>query len=531
VALDATNDGVAASEQRKCCDRTRPDDCFATMKRIKHCTDTHQPDETLQQVQEARAAWEAAEQVSAPLQSHMLQVQADYDGKLQLLRQADLALQDHTDLEKKWTDQANVTATLLIRQPHRKAELEAKITQQQSKATHHATKKEEASTLLLTAHQNEQTALSALQAAEQEAASAAATAEEMKVKYEADMSGGECCSFVTLTKEGENPSVVKWECCNADGCHYEEGKTTVSHQECNWNGELTSDGCKCDINHGGLDCSVESTTENCFAGQRSNGERPDDRAACASCYKCQSGGPKKVGGIVSVAGDDRCLLHRGKEELCLSCHEDAGLVRVGDMDLTPWNSGYRQMGYCRTFPKIPIKMAAFEVAHPMSCETACHPTHNHLFSQSKLMWCSKVCSSWNMLHVDKAGLRVATAALCGTVKQTHCHTHSSATLANMEAKPHKCYSHKKVQPWAVCYSLRTSQYSNGFGDSCARGALNVNSKQQNSWIASRVSGIQTGAGGRWCCYAAGSSGFQLPGWMKESEKPNSYWCSGVAMRT
>jgi len=532
VAIDSTNNGVAASEQRKCCDRTLLPDCFASLKRIKQCTAAYQPDETLQQLQHARTEWDAAEAVSAPLQAKMIQVQADYDAKLKLLREAEHSVKDHTRLEKEWTDQANKTAQLLVRQPHRKTELEAKITKQNVKTAFHATKRQEASERFTQAQQEEQVALVAVEAAEKQALAAATNAEELKVKYEADMGGGECCAFVTLTEPGANPSVVKWECCNADGCHYKEEQTTVSHQECNWNGQLGIDGCKCDASHGGLDCSVESTDEGCFNGERANGERPDDRAACATCYKCQGGGPAKSGGIVTVAGDDRCLLHRGKEELCLSCQDGAGLIRIGDADLTPWNQGYRQLGYCAPFPKISIRMAQFEQAQPLSCESSCHPTHNHLFSQSKLMWCSKVCSSWNMLHVEKAGQLVATASLCQAVKQTHCHTDVSTTLSNIEQKPHKCFSKKAVKPWAVCYSKQASgstQYSDGFGESC-NGALNLNSDQQNSWIATRVSDINSGAGGRWCCFSATSTGFQLPDWMKESEKPNSYWCSSVAMQ-
>lgn len=190
------------------------------------------------------------------------------------------------------------------------------------------------------------------------------------------------------------------------------------------------------------------------------------------------------------------------------------------------------MGYCRPFPKIPIQMADPVSAHPITCESACHPTMNNIFSQSKLVWCSKVCSSWNMLHVSRTSShKVLTAALCHAEKQSHCHTHVSTTLPTIEQAPYKCTTSKQVKPWAVCYSKATSgssRFNDGYGSTCGQdNGLNPNSDQTSSWLAQKVSKLETGAGARWCCFREVA---QLPDWMNSDQKPDSYWCSGVAMR-
>eukprot|EP00656_Telonema_subtile_P048443 TRINITY_DN5772_c0_g1_i1.p1 TRINITY_DN5772_c0_g1~~TRINITY_DN5772_c0_g1_i1.p1 ORF type:complete len:875 (-),score=214.22 TRINITY_DN5772_c0_g1_i1:272-2896(-) len=532
IKVDDTNNGVAESEQRRCCDRTLLSNCAASVKRVKACAGTHSPDETLAQVQQARESWHQAELIAAPLQARQMEAQAAFETGLTQLKELMLVKSDHSEQEKQWSQQLLSTQALLKRQPHRKEELELKIKHQTTQASHHHTEGINAATALEAAKSAKEAAEAGLREAESLAAEAAAKAEALKVAYEVDQSGGECCGLVTLSEAGANPSVVKWECCGPDGCRYLEHRTRVTHKECNWNGKLGQDGCSCDANHGGLDCSVEIASGTCFSGTRNNGQRPSDRAACATCYKCQSGAAKRTAGVVTVAGDDQCLLLHGKENMCLSCHPGAALIRVGDSDLPIWNQGYRQRGYCRPFPKVSISMADSQTAHPLSCESQCGPSHNHLFSQSKLMWCSKVCSAWNSLHVARtASHRVATVALCEAVKQTHCHTDATTTLSNMDTAPHKCFSQKEVQPWAVCYSKAQAgphSYNDGWGTTCAQdGGLNANSGQSSSWLAQRVSDLNTGLGARWCCF--GKTG-QLPKWMREQEKPDSYWCSGVAMR-
>ena len=168
-------------------------------------------------------------------------------------------------------------------------------------------------------------------------------------------------------------------------------KNLVCLQECNWNGELTAEGCHCIEGYGGLDCSVESTSEGCFTGERANGERPEGLTACNTCYKCNDG-PATVreDGVVTKGGNERCLLHSGKESLCLSCPEGAGLMRLGDQG-AGWGEGYKQMGECRKLPRASIKVASDQqMTHRMACEQQCHPTRSTVFAESKLNWCSKV---------------------------------------------------------------------------------------------------------------------------------------------
>lgn len=99
---------------------------------------------------------------------------------------------------------------------------------------------------------------------------------------------------------------------------------------------------------GGADCHVEATNQ-CFTGKRSDGSSPG-LAGCATCYKCQKGLPKIVGGAVTVAGDDRCGTLKGPEELCLSCGPGAGLIRSGDREANMWELGYRSLGKCVKYP-------------------------------------------------------------------------------------------------------------------------------------------------------------------------------------
>jgi len=520
IAVPGTNDGVAESEHRKCCDRTLLSECFASHKRIGQCTPTHSPNEELAASHVKRGAWNRAEGVSTPLQAEQLQKEATHNTALAQRREADMNVKDNTEGEQEWWLKANTTKQLLIRQPHRKAELTVKIAAQEAQEAEYKAKKEVALVEQAAAVDAEATAEAALNTAKAAATGAAEEADSLRVQYEESLGGGECCSWRTTSHPNANPSIVKWECCNADRCEYHEHRTKTAHKECNWNGELTAEGCHCIEGYGGLDCSVESTSEGCFTGERANGERPEGLTACNTCYKCNDG-PATVreDGVVTKGGSERCLLHSGKESLCLSCPDGAGLMRLGDQG-AGWGEGYKQMGECRKLPRASIKVASDQqMTHRMACEQQCHPTRSTVFAESKLNWCSKVCSGWNKLKVSReTNSHVDVAVLCGAGKDIHCHASTNSSVANIPSAPHKCFSHKKIQPKAVCFAKSSPSAD------CEGGG------QNSAWLHEQVSDLNSAEGAGWCCFEQAESGFGLPSWMGEEDKSASYWCNGVAMR-
>jgi len=520
IAIGGTNDGVVLSEHRKCCDRTLLSECFASHKRIGECKPTHPPNEALALSNQKRATWDRAEGVSAPLQVQQLQKEAAHNTALAQRREADMTVQDNTEGEAEWKLKANTTGMLLIRQPHRKVELDVKIAAQKGQEDDFRQKKEEALVKQTTAEEVEAAADAELDAAKAAATGAADEAERLKVEYEQSLGSGECCGWVTTSSPNTNPSVVKWECCSADQCEYHEHRTKTAHQECSWNGELTAEGCKCTEGFGGLDCSVSSSTQGCFSGERANGEKPEGLTACSSCYKCNNG-PATVreDGVVTAGGSERCLLHSGMESLCLTCPEGSGLLRLGDQG-AGWADGYKQMGECRKLPQASIKLASdHQLVHRMACVKQCHPTRSTVFAQSKLNWCSTVCSGWNKLKFTHGtNGEVDVGVLCGAVKDIHCHSATNSSVANIPAAAHQCFSHKKVQPKAVCFAKSDPSAT------CEGGG------QNSAWLQEQVGDLNSAEGAGWCCFEHSDGGFGLPDWMAEADKPASYWCNGVAMR-
>lgn len=354
-----------------------------------------------------------------------------------------------------------------------------------------------------------------------------AVATALKDDYEAVATGGECCATIMLTSANANPGVQKEQCCNANKCWFNEEKTVITHAECSYHGELTPNGCVCQAGNGGPDCLVttEPDPSNCFSGTRSNNVSPDSAAACASCYKCTSGSSVKVNGKVVEAGDDVCDRVEGKEHLCLSCNPGAGLIRYGDSNPELFGLGYTQAGRCLPFPKVNVDLSEPGHVSPWSCEQACFPEQGDVFAAERLLSCTKVCSSWNHLMVQKGSSDVASTALCHSTKDAHCHANVTAgtTVNNMHTAGHTCVNHKTVQTKSICYSLATvgaTGYSNGYGSTCEGSSLPTTDSGLQAWLQAHSGPT----GERWCCYKNLTN---VPDWI--GSVPDQMWCASAAM--
>jgi hypothetical protein len=365
--------------------------------------------------------------------------------------------------------------------------------------------------------------------------------------------GGECCKWKD-PGGGANPRVYSKQCCTGEGCT-EKAKGT-RHAECNWNGELTGQGCKCGEGFGGADCLVQSSKTTCFNGKRSNGDRPG-LAACATCYKCQQKLPKVVNGVVVIAGEDRCetltgphsrpvarwgacldsgcVCVLGPEELCLTCGAGAGIVPSGDQEQAVWQVGYRSLGKCQPYPTA----VDVETKAPL-CVGNCYPRQAVAYAQGKLQVCNKVCSVWNPINVKVASVNVEAAAVCHVAKEDVCHaaagtppappscspsscSHTSGATLGSLTQPRRCFTKKQLHPRLVCHVMAKStagvKYTNGYGTGCTGGAK-----------PAKDLGMVGKGTEKWCCWDtpegkpfAGSA----PAWLKNVSQKQ--WCSEAAL--
>jgi len=348
-------------------------------------------------------------------------------------------------------------------------------------------------------------------------------ADEKRLEYEKVSTGGKCCAFVSQSQKGQNPSIMKEECCTSVACTFDEKKTVIAHKECNWHGTLLRTGCACQKEYGGVDCKVEASTS-CFGGTRENGRTNRDSSACKTCYKCGSGAPKKIDGVVVRAGDDMCKRIDGPENLCLSCGKGSGLIRHGDTKLTWFGLGYHNTGRCQPYPSADLQKAEHKADDASTCKEACFPTKGHVYKTGKLMSCTKVCSSWNPVMVRKAKQDVQATALCHVKKDSHCHANVTASLATMRQSEHTCVTAKQATPATICYSKAydgRTRYADGYGTTCDGKGVPTTDAGVKKWIQGQVTGAE-----RWCCY---KSLAHLPSWLKAVA--SHLWCAGSAMQT
>jgi len=352
-------------------------------------------------------------------------------------------------------------------------------------------------------------------AARKSANAVRAAADEALAAYEKIQSSGKCCAFLQMSGQGANPHVMKEECCNAHGCTYDESKTVTSHLECSTNGQLTkTGGCVCRQGWGGTDCSVKVSKQGCYSGAGG------DNVSCASCYSCGDEKRNKDGSI-QVAAAGFCT-NNGKD-LCLSCPKGSGLIRYGDSNAGATASGYKQAGRCQPYPIADAGKASHDAPDPANCKEVCAPEKNVDFKGGSVMTCTKVCSSWNPVVVDKTGKQVEATALCHVRKDAHCHPNISGgtTMHNIQTKDHTCVSKKEVSPAAICYSLSeiNGKKFTGVGTSCEGAGVSTVGAVLKDLLSNHSAGAQ------WCCYKDHAS---LPAWMKAVSKHQ--WCSATAMR-
>jgi len=473
--IGRSNQGVASSEQRLCCRRTGHHLCHATEKRIRTCADGFVADEVMDDVQTAMKAADESQAKAKQAQEEAAAAQVGADNAKSKLSEAEAyaASQEKSGASDAALESAKTGAV--------KAKKVA----------------EQADGLALEA--------------EKKATKLAAKAKQKRRAYEVKSLGGMCCGW-TPAKAGKttNPRVFDETCCSGDGC--KSMSQRIAHKECSWNGELTSQGCKCDKNHGGSDCAVEASTSGCFAGIRKNGQRVPGVGACKTCYKCKSGLPKRVEGRVVVAGDDRCSTEAGPETLCLSCDSNtAGLIRFGDSHRDAWRVGYHDTGSCKIFPSLAI------AAVGSKCYSNCYPRGVMALNKGSTQVCTKACTIWNQVKVQLESRLVEAVGLCHAEKETHCVAEEGKSLSDF-SKPRKCFSNKNLSVAAVCYVMQVqgnARHPGGFGTGCSNGAK-----------PAKDLGISDSTG-KWCCYEARGGKVSLPSWMKQTEE--SQWCAGPAL--
>jgi hypothetical protein len=348
-------------------------------------------------------------------------------------------------------------------------------------------------------------------AAQKKAEAQRALADTAHKAYAAGAKGGKCCSWKDPGGAGSE-RVMTQECCSADKC--KTGTQRTRHRECNFNGELTANGCKCGAGFGGADCRVEATSQ-CFNGKRSDGSSPG-LAGCSSCYKCQQGLPKLQGGAVTVAGEDRCETLQGPEELCLSCGPGAGLVRSGDKQANMWELGYHSLGKCVKYPGHIIASAQPQ------CVSNCFPRRVGDYRTATLHVCNKVCSVWNKVQLKVGSTAVNAAGACTVSKEDACHAADGETLASL-SKARRCFAKKHAHPAKVCYQMNKSAggttYGNGYGTGCADGAR-----------PAKDAGLSGAGSEKWCCWEiqeGKAAEFKPPKWLEPVSLKQ--WCTGALL--
>lgn len=273
----------------------------------------------------------------------------------------------------------------------------------------------------------------------------------------------------------------------------------------------------------------------CFTGVRASGVRPVDAAACNTCYACRDGPSIKsdgsalhlahTAGMVTEAGSDVCSRMEGKEHLCLSCNAGAGLLRYGDSKLDLFALGYSQAGRCQPYPILDVRKTTPDEESPESCKGVCFPEQGHTFTHSKMLSCTKVCSSWNPIVVPKHGTAgVAATALCHLRKDSYCIANATAghSAATLHTPGHTCTDKKQLAPAAACYSkaiVNGESYDDGYGAICDGDSVPMTDAAVKDWLHHHA------AGNRWCCYTDLAA---LPAWLQSV--PSHMWCAGSAMR-
>jgi len=286
---------------------------------------------------------------------------------------------------------------------------------------------------------------------------------------------------------------------------------------------------------GGTTCSIKtSSAEKCFSGLRSNGDRPSDAAACRTCYSCTDSASVKsdgsarfqsaMSGQVMEAGSDVCDRLEGKENLCLSCPAGSGLLRLGDSNLEYAALGYSEAGRCQPYPVLAVDKATPGHSSPQSCKSVCYPEQASTFKEKRVLSCTKVCSAWNPVKVEKAGVAVSATALCHLQKDSHCIANATAstTAATLHTEGHTCVNKKSVTPATICYSKSSAggtHYDDGYGTVCDGDSVPMTDAAVRDWLTNHA------AGSRWCCYKQRSL---LPDWMQAV--PTHMWCAESAMR-
>lgn len=477
--LVQTNNGVAEGEQRLCCRRTGHHLCHATQKRITQCATGYTADD----VEEEIAAL--------------------------------LATRDTTEAEaKKAADDAATAAVALEEADENRDEAQNHLQALQDGSADSETiaSASGSATTLSTLADDALTASNDAQTLANAKRTAADTAE---TRYVFKAKGGICCKWIDKpdTDITANPRYFDEECCSTDQCYVERSKT--AHSECHWNGELTPDGCKCDDEHGGPDCAVQSSNV-CFSGTRQNGVVPSGKARCKTCYRCQSGSPTKVNGRVTIAGDDRCVTEEGPETLCLSCYEaEAGLIRFGDTHTDAWSVGYLDTGSCTKYPTPSIGSMS------TACKSNCYPRHTAKYAAAQTQVCTKICGVWNPVSVHYDSRYVQAMAFCSVSKATQCVVGHGGSLSNdISVTPRQCYSQKSARATMICYIMQhegNTVHGDGYGTGCATNSMSAAS-----------AGVTGSSLGKWCCYTGvDTAGWTMPSWLQATAA--NQWCSGPAV--